>query len=120
MRTLPLVCLRPLLTLGLLLAGGCSCNIQDADGDGVDACQDCDDEDPSLGLEFTVYADDDDDGFGAAQGKKTCVALDGWVDDSTDCNDRAAEFSPAAEETCNNFDDNCDGVIDEGCDTATR
>ncbi len=116
---LPSAPIPSLLTLGLLLLGGCSCNTEDDDGDGVDACQDCDDADPSLGLEFTVHADDDGDGYGAAQGKTTCVDLAGWVEDSTDCNDRAAEFSPAAEETCNSFDDNCDGVIDEGCDSAT-
>lgn len=107
------------LTLFALFLAGCSCNIRDADGDGVDACQDCDDADPAQGLEFTLYADGDGDGFGAAEGKVTCSDLDGWVPDNTDCNDRAADFNPDAEETCNNFDDNCDGATDEGCDTAS-
>lgn len=94
---------------------GCPCNIRDADEDGIDQCQDCDDENADLGLEMTLYADGDADGYGAEEGKKTCEALDGWVDNNGDCNDRAAEFHPDAEETCNNFDDNCDGEIDEGC-----
>lgn len=110
-------------SLALLAAlwplAGCPCNIRDEDGDGVDACQDCDDTDSTLGLEFTVYADGDGDGYGAAEGKATCEELSGWVDDNTDCDDRVAAFHPDADETCNSFDDNCDGVIDEGCDTAT-
>ncbi len=114
MRTL----LSSVLVSASLLLVGCSCNIRDEDEDGVDACQDCDDQDPGLGLEFTLYADGDGDGFGAEEGKVTCEAIDGWVENNTDCNDRALEFNPDAEELCNDFDDNCDGEIDEGCDTA--
>jgi hypothetical protein len=107
-----------ILAAPLLLLAGCSCNIRDGDDDGVDACQDCDDDDATLGLEFTLYADGDGDGFGAAEGKNTCEAIDGWVENDEDCNDRAVEFNPSAEELCNDFDDNCDGQVDEGCDSA--
>ena len=55
MRTL----LSSVLVSASLLLVGCSCNIRDEDEDGVDACQDCDDQDPGLGLEFTLYADGD-------------------------------------------------------------
>ncbi len=107
------------IAMAVLTLTGCPCNIKDNDGDGIDACQDCDDNDPSLGLPFTVYADGDGDGYGSAEGKQTCVAIDGWVDNNTDCDDRVAGFNPDAVEICNNFDDNCDGQIDEGCDTAS-
>jgi len=42
---------------------------------------------------------------------------DGFADvacGGTDCNDAAANVNPAAVETCNNQDDNCDGNVDEG------
>ena len=109
-----------LLAASMVTLAGCPCNIRDEDGDGIDECQDCDDNDANLGLEFTVYADSDGDGFGAAEGKNTCEALDGWVDNNSDCDDKVPAFNPDAVETCNNFDDDCDGQVDEGCgdDTA--
>ena len=39
---------------------------------------------------------------------------DGFTIDDNDCNDNDANVNPAATETCNGNDDNCDGVIDEG------
>ncbi len=33
-----------------------------------------------------------------------------------DCNDNDANISPIGNEVCNGKDDNCDGVVDEGCD----
>ncbi|MBT5807844.1 hypothetical protein HOI18_01050 [Candidatus Uhrbacteria bacterium] len=38
---------------------------------------------------------------------------DGWSD-ADDCNDRDASINPAATEMCDGYDNNCDGVIDEG------
>jgi len=37
-------------------------------------------------------------------------------DMETDCDDTDASVFPGAEELCNEKDDDCDGVIDEGCD----
>ena len=34
-----------------------------------------------------------------------------------DCNDANASIRPESEEICNSYDDNCDGLVDEGCDT---
>jgi Putative metal-binding motif len=43
---------------------------------------------------------------------------DGYGDDcpaGIDCNDLNPDINPGATEVCNTIDDNCDGVIDEGC-----
>jgi len=44
---------------------------------------------------------------------------DGWTTDAGDCDDANAEVNPGATELCGNqVDDDCDGDVDEGCDTA--
>ena len=68
----------------------------DNDGDGWMVCDgDCDDADSTLNL-------DDFDG----DGESTCAG---------DCEDTIAAINTSASESCNGFDDNCDGEIDEDC-----
>jgi len=70
------------------------------------------------GLTFvTYYADSDGDNFGnASVSQSTCSgAPNGYVINNSDCDDNAAGVNPGATEICNSIDDNCDGVIDEGC-----
>ncbi len=43
---------------------------------------------------------------------------DGYTDD-LDCDDTNPAISPVAEEVCNGVDDNCNGTVDEGLETAT-
>jgi len=111
----------------------------DDDGDGWAACEDCDDSDAAVNPDAveacnsvdddcdgtvdeddavdaaTWYADADSDGYGDAG--STTVACDepsGFTDDATDCDDSDAAINPAAAESCNEVDDDCDGAVDEG------
>ncbi len=65
----------------------------------------------------TFYADTDGDLFGdPANYIVECSKPDGYVLNDKDCNDQSLLQNPDAPELCdNNIDDNCDGVIDEGC-----
>ena len=83
---------------------------------GID--DDCDGQ-TDEGVTTTFYQDADGDGYGNATVTiQTCAAPAGYVDNNTDCNDDPASggagINPAATETCNGFDDDCDGLIDEG------
>lgn len=65
----------------------------------------------------TYYRDADGDGYGNAQISVTeCSAPSGYVANANDCNDANAWISPAAVEVCGDaIDNNCSGVVDEGC-----
>ena len=82
--------------------------------DGVD--NDCDteiDEDDSLDA-TTWYADSDGDGYGDLNiTNTTCYIANGWVADSSDCDDIVYTTNPGASEYCDGVDNNCDGTIDE-------
>jgi hypothetical protein len=61
------------------------------------------------------FADADGDGFGdAASVISTCVQPQGYVTDSTDCDDNDSNVNTAATEVCNHIDDDCSGTIDDG------
>ena len=118
-----------------------SVGFADADGDGFAACTECDDddaavnpdaveicndvdddcngladdEDPLLTGGSTWYADADGDSYGGDQFTlEACVAPDGWVDNSDDCDDLEALTYPSASEVCDEQDNDCDGTVDEG------
>ncbi len=80
---------------------------------GID--DDCDgtvDDDPVD--QTTWYADADSDGYGdAATATLACDAPAGYIADGSDCDDTSAGVNPAAVETCNDTDDDCDGSMDE-------
>jgi hypothetical protein len=109
----------------------------DADGDGFDVTEDCDDGDPDVhpgADEYcndidddcdeqvdeddavdagTWYSDDDFDGYGdPATARQRCEGRSDEVADGTDCDDSDAAVHPAADEICNDIDDDCDGDID--------
>ncbi len=83
-----------------------TCNGFDDDCDGV-----VDD-----GLTFVnYYADNDGDGYGAGTASNLCINPGaGYVTNNTDCDDSNASLNSISAETCNGFDDDCDGVVDDG------
>lgn len=119
-----------------------SCDI-DGDGDGFVSSLDCDDNDPSInpgaveicdGLDNNCdgqidelvgtiyYVDADVDGYGDEKISGTLFCSDpgaGWSLNNSDCDDdtfSGGSIFPGATEVCDGFDNNCNGVIDEGFD----
>lgn len=108
---------------------------EDTDGDGfgdamssVFACTapvgyvadntDCDDSDSSINPNTQWYADIDGDGYGSYIYTTQCSdpLIAGVVILGGDCDDDNAAIYPGSTELCGNgIDDDCDGVIDEGC-----
>lgn len=88
-------------------SGGQYCN---SSGSAYGECQGC----PSP---VYWYRDIDMDGYGNPYQSTMSVSQPyGYVHDSTDCNDANANVHPYATEVCSNsVDDDCDGLVDEGC-----
>ncbi|MFA5946155.1 MAG: putative metal-binding motif-containing protein [Patescibacteria group bacterium] len=107
----------------------------DNDGDGYFACQECDDSNFAVnpgatevcdgtdndcvggidnGVLTAYYQDADQDGYGSGPAKEACSAPAGYVLQSGDCDDARATVNPGASEVCNDRDDDCNSVIDEG------
>ncbi len=71
----------------------------------------------TVGNSVTWYQDIDGDGFGtSAQTAFLCTQPSGYAAANGDCNDNNLSIHPNALEICNNIDDDCDGLIDEGFD----
>ena len=84
------------------------CNEIDDDCDGL-----VDDED-TVTAPRSWYDDADSDGYGdATTYVGACDQPFGTVSDATDCDDTDADVNPAADEICNEIDDDCDGLIDD-------
>jgi hypothetical protein len=85
----------------------------------VEICNGIDDDcdgftDDGLSGTTTWYADADGDGHGdASSAKESCVTPVGYVTSSDDCDDTEATSYPGASETCDDLDNDCDGVIDD-------
>ncbi len=64
------------------------------------------------------YADADGDGYGSTTELSSCdpPAATGWTPTPGDCDDADAAVSPAGTEVCNDVDDDCDGVVDDGAE----
>jgi hypothetical protein len=82
------------------------CNDVDDDCDGVV------DDDPEV---VTWYRDLDEDGFGDGDAEtESCLQPEGYVSNAADCEDDNRDVSPTAPELCNERDDDCNGVTDDG------
>ncbi len=63
------------------------------------------------------FIDGDSDGYGNKQFKCFCSPVGVYKAKKTaDCDDTLASINPGAIEVCDNFDNNCSGTVDEGCD----
>ncbi len=119
-------------------------NKKDEDKDGFDVNIDCDDKNSMInpdaieicdaidnncdgnidnGLQtFTYYIDTDSDGYGiSANPLTTCLANapSGYANKDLDCDDNNPTINPASAEACDNLDNNCNGVKDDGLQTFT-
>lgn len=87
------------------------CNGFDDNCDGL-----ADDADPNVNGQIIWYADADEDGYGNPDYAQTsCDQPSGYVSNNNDCDDTNQNVHPGVEETCNDLDDDCDGLTDEGC-----
>jgi hypothetical protein len=113
-----------------LIADGADCDDADpaVNPSAVEVCNtiddDCDartdDADPSLDASTTSpwYADVDGDGYGDVDNvASSCAPGLGYVGDDTDCDDFDRAVNPGATEVCNEYDDDCDALIDDEDDT---
>jgi hypothetical protein len=85
-------------------------------GDGLD--NNCngfvDGADGSVSNGVPLFHDVDGDGFGADGGNVMgCVGTPGLTPFDGDCDDAVATTNPAAAETCDSVDNDCDGAIDD-------
>ena len=113
MRSFALVGL-PLLLLACRSTGTTKF-IPDRDDDGLNEEEDCDDNDPNIGQAETYYYDGDLDGHGdVTTGDGFCERPEGYSEVGDDCDDANSSVYPGAEDLCDDLDNDCDGVIDNG------
>ncbi len=114
----------------------------DDDGDGFNAASDCDDGDAAVfpgasevcdGVDNDCdgdidgalapgatdwFPDVDEDGFGSdADIVTACDAPPGYIGTGGDCADRDADINPSAAEVCDDIDNDCDDIVDDGLTT---
>jgi len=97
------------------------CSTVDADADGYDSCVDCDDGDAGVWQILSGYVDSDDDGYGVGPSMNVCSGVGlpfGYSDIDGDCDDSDGNVNPGVNEVCGDgIDNDCDGEIDEGCNS---
>jgi len=72
------------------------------------------------GVQTTYFLDADGDGYGVdASTLGACSLPSGYAEVGGDCDDTDTATSPAAAESCNDEDDDCNGIIDDGLPTST-
>jgi len=95
------------LLSALLATLGLACTDGDDGADSGPTVGDC--SDPA-----TWHADDDGDGFGAADDTRTaCEQPDGFVDNGLDCDDGDDTVSPDSPELCDGLDNDCNDQVDD-------
>jgi hypothetical protein len=66
---------------------------------------------------LSYYVDGDNDGYGAGSAQLFCSNPGaGYSANNSDCNDSNANIRPGAADLCSNsIDDDCDGIVNDGC-----
>ena len=111
-------------------AGGEDCDDSDPDINpwATELCNDIDDDcdglvdgqDPDLADGTTWYTDGDGDGYGDEDDSLVqCDQPSGYITTGEDCDDGDADVNPLASETCNEIDDDCDGLVDDDDDSVS-
>ena len=104
-------------------SGDCNDNNVDIYPGAIELCNDGDDNCNGFvdeGVQKpTFFKDNDMDGYGGVSSTLACSAPPGYVTDAGDCNDFNSMIYPNAPEGCNDLDDNCNGLIDDGVPTQT-
>lgn len=92
-------------------------SIEICNGIDDDCDQQIDTDDPDVYGSIPYYLDLDEDGYGdGAKMIVDCTLPAGYSDNGEDCNDKNDAINPDQDEYCgNNKDDDCDGVMDDGC-----
>ena len=99
-------------------SGDCDDAAASVNPDGIEVCNDVDDDcdgdtDEDAVDASTWYADADGDGHGSSTTAEACDAPTGFVSEDTDCDDTDAAVNPDATEVCNDLDDDCNGLVDD-------
>jgi hypothetical protein len=86
----------------------------------VDNDDDCDDHDGQLNPDTVWFKDDDKDGFGTDATTQTACLSPGakWSRVDGDCDEAHDDAYPGAEELCDGYDNNCNGLVDQGATDA--
>jgi hypothetical protein len=115
---------------------------EDADKDGFDVNEDCNDADPAINPDATeicdgidndcadgidvgaadatdYWTDSDLDGYGAGEPTASCEVVKDAVTNDEDCDDARADVSPDGQEVCDDAgaDEDCDNLVDDDDDS---
>ncbi len=98
----------------------CDDTEDDVNPGATEACNGIDDDcdgstdEPGASGEDTWYADLDGDSYGdPATSQDGCDQPTGYVADATDCDDNEPTVNPAATESCDGIDNDCDTLVDD-------
>jgi len=98
--------------MGCIASTTAEIGIEDLDGDGSSACEDCDDNDPNNFPGNTEICDgQDNDCDGIVPAEEVDDDLDGYTECEGDCDDANDQVYPGALEICNGLDDDCDALL---------